>query len=258
MNKLVSKALGILCHRCVLLCLITFSVLPVNAEITQKSVEQPTGNIDVASLKRFFDAEKLTNNDAVLVVGAQDQTLYQWQPDRAMIPASLTKLVTAQLAIDKWGLEHTFYTDFFRYQDQLWVKGYGDPYLVSEEIDRMAQRLNKADLTWVKSLHVDASFFSGEVVPGRSGVNDPYNAPLSAVSANFNTTSLRKSNGVIESGEPQTPLTPLAKRLGRQSKSLVNNKSVRINLINGHNAQRNMAQLLLRLIKCCLKPRKNT
>ena len=200
--------------------------------------------VNIGLLDKFFETEKLTQSDAVLVVDEQDNIIYQWRPDESMVPASLLKLVTAYLAIKKWGLEHTFYTDFYRVDDQLWIKGYGDPYLVSEELDRLASQLTLLDVSWVNSIHIDSSYFVNEKAPGRSQVDDPYNAPLSAVAANFNTVMLQKVNGSIKSAESQTPLTPLVVELARSVKGW-STKPKRINLVNGVNAQRNTGQILL-------------
>lgn len=192
----------------------------------------------------LLESEGFSDQDSVLLVDEQGQAVYQWRSDQLMVPASLAKLVTAQLALEKWGGDYAFHTDFFRVDNQLWVKGYGDPYLVSEELDRLVLALNGMDLSWVTSLHIDSSYFRNERVPGRTTVNDPYNAPLSAVSANFNTVMLRSVDGEIKSGEPQTPLTPLAIELAKGVKSL-STKAQRINLVNRQNAQMNMAQILL-------------
>ncbi|NND80834.1 MAG: peptidase S13 [Gammaproteobacteria bacterium] len=182
--------------------------------------------------------------DAILVQDAEGHTLYQWQPQKPLIPASLTKLLTTHFAIQKWGLQHRFVTDFYRLNDQLWVRGYGDPFLVSEELDLVVEGLRSVGLAQnpINSIHIDDSYFADVPVPGRSGVRDPYNAPLSAVAANFNTVNLRRSNGLLESAEPQTPLTPTARRLGRQ----IALKAERINLATRDNAQQYFAELLAR------------
>ena len=170
-----------------------------------------------------------------------------WQASKSLIPASLIKLSTAYLAIDKWGVDHAFQTEFYRYQNQLWVKGYGDPYLISEELDLVVDRLRELDLSGVDSLYIDDSYYLEEAVPGRSNVNDPYNAPLSAVAANFNTVMLKSDNGEIQSAEQQTPLTETAIKLATQNQLSVDKKSKaqRINLINRDNAQLHFAQLLI-------------
>jgi len=197
-----------------------------------------------ANVVSMFNSQEFSDKDAILLVDDAGQTIYQWRSDQLLIPASLVKLATAHLAIEKLGLDYAFYTDFYRIDNQLWIKGYGDPYLVSEELDRLVVELALMDLSWVRSVHIDSAHFCNDKVPGRSTVNDPYNAPLSAVAANFNTVMLRKIDGQIKSGEPQTPLTPLAVQLAKNIKNL-SAKPQRINLVNRQNAQINMAQLLL-------------
>jgi len=190
---------------------------------------------------------KLTEADSVLVVSDQGEEIRSWQAEKLLVPASLTKLATAHLAIQKWGLNHAFHTDFFVENNVLWIKGYGDPYLVSEEFDRLIPELEKAlkciGLTWqdLSAIKLDNSYFNIQSVPGRSSVSDPYNAPISAISANFNTANLRKDKGAITSAEGQTPLTPTAKRL---AKTMLKRKE-RVNLRTSDNAQLNFAELLL-------------
>lgn len=192
-----------------------------------------------------LDGLLLTKHDSVLVTAQSGDALYSWQATAPLIPASLTKLVTAHLAINKWNLEHRFHTDFLLDGETLWVKGYGDPFLVSEEIDKLAvylkQSLQGEDATIITKLHIDNSHFDFEFVPGRSQVADPYNAPISAVSANFNTAKLRNNNGRIESAEAQTPLTNTARKVANR----LSKKVDRVNLLNAENAQTNFAELLL-------------
>jgi D-alanyl-D-alanine carboxypeptidase/D-alanyl-D-alanine-endopeptidase (penicillin-binding protein 4) len=187
----------------------------------------------------------LTKNDSVLVVTDGDARIFAWQSSKPLIPASLTKLATAYLAIDKWGVDHSFHTDFFIQGETLWIKGYGDPFLVSEELDVVATALQAAlqahGITQLTDLNVDNGYFSFASVPGRSKVADPYNAPVSAVSANFNTAKLSKKNGVVVSAEPQTPLTNTAKSMAYSLKKSVD----RVNLVDSNNAQSNFAELLL-------------
>jgi len=190
---------------------------------------------------KLFHSEAFGQDDAVLVVEASGQTLFDWQSDKALIPASLTKLATAHLAIEKWGLDHRFITEFYTQGDKLWIKGYGDPFLVSEELTLIADRLSDLGVNSPSAIYVDNSYFDVRAVPGRTKVADPYNAPLAAVSANFNTAMLTLTDGGVASAEPQTPLTPVAQSL---SKLLSEKKVARVNLISADNAQRNFAQLM--------------
>lgn len=193
--------------------------------------------------KSLFVGEQWQKSDAILVKQG-DKTLYQWQSDVPLIPASVIKIVSAQLAIDKWGLEHRFHTDFYLHNKTLWVKGYGDPFLVSEEIDVLVKQLKRRLNDDINRIAMDVTHFDSSLkFPGSTSVVDPYNAPLSALAANFNTVKLNKNKGVISSAEPQTPLTATARRIA--SGVRFSKKTDRINLVNADNAQRHFAEILL-------------
>ena len=139
------------------------------------------------------------------------------QPDRPMIPASTMKIVTALAAIQRWGLEHRFHTDFYRTADGwLWVKGQGDPYLVSEELDQVVAALRQLGLRAVAGIGVDDSRFAPDLeIAGRSSTNNPYDAPVTALAVNFNTINVVRTRDGVRSAEAQTPLTPLARQLAQ-------------------------------------------
>ena len=194
----------------------------------------------------IFQGEYFTQSDAVLVTDQSGEVIYQWKADTGLIPASLTKLVTSYLAIEKWGIGHRFKTEFYLNGDQLWVKGYGDPYLISEELDLLVKKLKPLLPGKLNSIHIDSSYFKQELAPGSSKVNDPYNAPVSAVAANFNTVMLQRINGQIVSAEAQTPLTKTSLRVGEKLVSKIGIKPKRINLQNAGTAQLYFAELLLK------------
>lgn len=163
-------------------------------------------------------------------------------PDRPMVPASTLKLLTALAAIDRWGLEHRFHTDFFLDEDGwLWIKGYGDPFLVSEELDVVAEALVKRGIASVAGIGTDTTYFSPDVeVTGRSSSANPYDAPVASLAVNFNTVKVSISGGNIETAEDQTPLTPLARSLSRSLGPGVH----RINLGRAELAPRYFAEVL--------------
>jgi D-alanyl-D-alanine carboxypeptidase/D-alanyl-D-alanine-endopeptidase (penicillin-binding protein 4) len=161
------------------------------------------------------------------------------------IPASTVKLVTALLALETWSPQMRFHTDVFARQStsgwSLKVIGYGDPFLVSETLQQLAEslssQLTKRGIDRIERLVMDDRYFAvtSEAVRGLSATNNPYDALPSALMANFNTLNLRRTNGRIESAEAQTPLTPLARKVGAERLSQVE-KPARINL--GQNPER--------------------
>ena len=154
-------------------------------------------------------------SNASLVVEEGGKEVVSANADRPMVPASTMKLVTALAAIERWGLDHRFTTVFYRGRDgRLWVKGGGDPYLVSEELDSAVAGLKRQGLRDVTGIGLDDTLFAAsDVIPGRSSSDNPYDAPVTALAVNFNTVNVRVSGGSISSAEPQTPITATAKRL---------------------------------------------
>lgn len=153
---------------------------------------------------------------ASLLLEENGRDVIAYQADTRRVPASTMKLLTAFAALETWGRNHRFETDF--YQDDngwLWVKGYADPYLVSEELDRVVAALVAKGLRQVAGIGLDDSFFGPDVeIAGRSSSDNPYDAPVTALAANFNTINLVRSGNQIRSAETQTELTETARRFG--------------------------------------------
>ena len=202
-----------------------------------------------SDLKSTFAENRLTKSDSILVVeilpNGQQVTRFEWQSEKLLIPASLSKLVTTHVALDIWGKDYRFETNFYRDENTLWVKGFGDPFLVSEELEEIAKNLTEFDLKGIRQIAIDSTYFKDVGVPGRSKVVDPYNAPLNAVSANFNTTMLAFVDKQIVSAEPQTPLTPTASRVAKRTRLVEDGDAERVNLVDSSNAASHFGELLM-------------
>jgi D-alanyl-D-alanine carboxypeptidase/D-alanyl-D-alanine-endopeptidase (penicillin-binding protein 4) len=163
-------------------------------------------------------AKALALPRASLMLEENGRTLISRRADEPMVPASTMKILTALAAVERWGLQHRFHTDFFLSGDGwLWVKGSADPYLVSEELDLIARSLRQRGVRSVAGIGTDDGLFAAGVeVSGRSSSDNPYDAPVTALAVNFNTVNLVNEGGRVRSGESQTPLTPSARELGRR------------------------------------------
>ncbi len=180
---------------------------------------------------------------ASLLLGKENaKPIIDYRAEIPRVPASTLKILTAWLAIQHWGLQHHFHTDFFLdRQNILWIRGYGDPMLVSEEIQVIADRLQSRGLTSLGGIRTDDGFFQkGLHVDGQSSSNNPYDAPVAALAANFNTLYLNKSANGLRSAEPQTPLTPTARRIARTMKP----GTQRIGIGNAQLSARYFAEIL--------------
>lgn len=161
----------------------------------------------------------LAGDGSVMLHSPSGAVLISINPDRALVPASLLKIPMAHVALTTLGEDFRFETHFYQNgSGDLLIRGLGDPFLVSEEIARIADVLSQRGLQQVRRLVMDDSAFEPEPdLPLEAGANDPYAALNSALAVNFNTVNLAWAlGGKLTSGEPQTPLTSLARELGVQ------------------------------------------
>ena len=154
---------------------------------------------------------------SLLLVDHNNAVQQAKNPDQLFIPASTVKLLTALIALEHWGAKHRFSTQFYFDVDGkfLWIKGLGDPYLISEELDLIVERLHGLGIRQIQGIGVDAHYIDQRIrFDGSSETDNPYDASVSALAANFNTVKVRIANGRVTSGELQTPITPLARTIG--------------------------------------------
>ena len=186
--------------------------------------------------------QALALGNASLVVAEGGKLVIADNADRGLVPASTMKLVTALAAIERWGLNHRFTTEFRQGSDgRLWVIGKGDPYLVSEELEQAIRALRGRGVTSVNGIGLDDTLFvAGDRIPGRSSSNNPYDAPVTALAVNFNTVNVNISGGGVRSAEAQTPLTATARRMAAG----MGGGNQRVNLKTRDNALSHFGELL--------------
>lgn len=123
--------------------------------------------------------------------------LINWQSDKPRNPASTIKLLTTLVALDVLGPTYRWKTDVFangeivdrRLNGDLTIKGYGDPFLVTERVWQLLRDIRHAGITDISGdLLLDDSWFD-------VGSNDPgafdkqplraYNVAPNALLTNF-------------------------------------------------------------------------
>ncbi len=149
----------------------------------------------------------------VLVVDAQGNELVAQNADEPFVPASVAKIVTAWLAMEVLGGDYRFETRFYLDDKRvLYVRGGGDPFLVSEELAPLATELVAAvGKKPITGIVLDGSYYPSNLrIPGVEDDNQAYNALNSALAVNFNSVYAVRSGDKVRSAEKQTPITPLA------------------------------------------------
>ena len=149
----------------------------------------------------------------VLVMDAQGKELIAQNADQPFVPASVTKIVTAWLAMEVLGGDYRFETRFYLDHNRaLYVRGGGDPFLISEELSRLAPELVAAvGKEPITGIVLDASYYPADLrIPGIENSGEAYDALNSALAVNFNTIYAVRKGNTVRSAEKQTPITPIA------------------------------------------------
>ena len=184
------------------------------------------------STQALADAAKtvarMAPSGLVLVMDADGKELVAQNADKPFVPASVNKVVTAWLAMEVLGGDYRFKTRFYLDDKRaLYVRGGGDPFLISEELALLAPELVKAvGKEPLTGIVLDGSYYPSDLtIPGLENTNEAYDALNSAFAVNFNTIHAVRKGNKVSSAEKQTPITPLAisqfQTRGRQGRSRI-------------------------------------
>ena len=155
----------------------------------------------------------LAPSGLVLAVDSEGNELVAQNADEPFVPASVTKIVTAWLALEVLGDDYRFETRFYLDDKRvLYIHGGGDPFLISEELAPLATDLVAVvGKQPINGIVLDASYYpSNLTIPGIEDTNNSYDALNSALAVNFNTVFAVRRGNKVSSAEKQTPITPLA------------------------------------------------
>src|SRR5215218_9299807 len=155
----------------------------------------------------------LAPSGLVLVMDQKGNELVVQNADKPFVPASVAKIVTAWLAMEVLGADYRFETRFYLDRDRvLYIRGGGDPFLISEELAQLASALVAAiGQQPLSGIVLDASYYPSDIrIPGIADTDGAYDALNSALAVNFNTIHAVRKGKAVRSAEEQTPITPLA------------------------------------------------
>ena len=165
-------------------------------------------------------ARAIISQGGYLLTGPTGE-LASLQPDSQFIPASILKVATGMCALDILGPDYRFETKFYQDADHnLFIQGFGDPLLISEEVAITLQRLKDEKTTKINDIIIDTTAFDLHgLANGATNSRNPYDAMNGALLVNFNTLPLLvATDGTISSPEPQTPTLPVMRESANQLK----------------------------------------
>jgi D-alanyl-D-alanine carboxypeptidase/D-alanyl-D-alanine-endopeptidase (penicillin-binding protein 4) len=127
------------------------------------------------------------------------EVVYQSGMDQLLNPASNTKLITSAVALSVLKPEYTFKTAIYTDKSMsngmignLYIKGFGDPDLSSQDLWVMAKNMINDGINTVEGdIIADDSFFDNQIiVKGWEHFTSPASVGISALSVNENTIKL--------------------------------------------------------------------
>jgi len=172
----------------------------------------------------------------------RNKTLYSVHSDRLFAPASNVKLLTTALALKRLGPDYRFKTGLYATMPvggeilggDIYVKGFGDPNLVSEQMWLLVNELKNIPLRKVHGdIIADESFFDNNlrVKTWKKGGVEAYNAPLGALSFNFNTVTVHVTPGEKPGDRPVVVVDPNIDFIRVDNRARTVSKSKRSRLI---------------------------
>lgn len=158
----------------------------------------------VKSKDLFYSLKAPVAQSATFMRLRDNKVLFSSTPDKLLIPASLTKLVTSAAVLSYFSPHHQFETKLFytgkksesTIHGDLIIVGDGDPYLISEKLWQLAADLRHLGVRIIKgNIIIDNSIFNGSKrdksrLSGQHSSTHAYDAPISAFGVNFNTFAI--------------------------------------------------------------------
>ncbi|NIQ03447.1 MAG: D-alanyl-D-alanine carboxypeptidase/D-alanyl-D-alanine-endopeptidase [Nitrospinaceae bacterium] len=150
----------------------------------------------------------------------RNKVLYSRNSDTLFTPASNMKMFTSAMALKKVGPDYRFHTRLYTngqirggvLKGNLYIKGFGDPSLVTEQMWILVNELKNLPIIRVQgNIIADNSYFEGE---GRLKTWKPYRgpeaylAPVGALSFNFNTVTVHIEPGPTVGSPPLVVVDP--------------------------------------------------
>jgi len=188
----------------------------LEAEPNKPKLNEPRANEIEKAISNSIPSSALKH----LGIGVMAQSLktgdiiYEKNPDKLLIPASTTKILTAYTALKKLKPTSTFKTQILAKGviqngtliGDIYLKGGGDPSLVSERMWMLVNDFTRSGVQKIEgNVIADGNYFDLEKRPSTRPQylkDQAYAAPLGALSFNFNTTTIYVRSGGTKGTPP--------------------------------------------------------
>ncbi|MBI4722663.1 MAG: D-alanyl-D-alanine carboxypeptidase/D-alanyl-D-alanine-endopeptidase [Candidatus Stahlbacteria bacterium] len=115
--------------------------------------------------------------------------LYSYNSEKLLVPASNVKIITALAALNLLKPDYRFKTELYYDSLNLYIKGYGDPTLTTDDLSQMAEKVVECGIDTIANIIYDDSYFDKKEI-GSGWIEEEesygFNARVSALSVNKN------------------------------------------------------------------------
>ena len=143
----------------------------------------------ISKINRIIESAGIDLNIGIKIVSLENnKTLYAYNSQKLLMPASTNKLYTCAAALHYLGNDHRFNTRVLKKKNNLVLKGGGDPDLSIDQLDSLAEIVSK-NIKKIDTLYVDDTLLDS-LNYGEGWMWDEgpwwYAAPIGALSVNDN------------------------------------------------------------------------
>ncbi len=143
----------------------------------------------IGKINRIIESAGVDLNMGIKIVSLEDnKTLYAYNSQKLLMPASTNKLYTCAAALHYLGNDHRFKTSVLKMKNNLVLKGGGDPDLTIDQLDSLAEIVSSY-IKKIDTLYIDDTFLDS-LNYGEGWMWDEgpwwYAAPIGALSVNDN------------------------------------------------------------------------
>ena len=146
--------------------------------------------------------------------------MYEIRSEKLFIPASNAKVITTAVALKYLGPNYRFSTQIYTdgilenqvLKGNLYIKGFGDPKLVTEQLWLLVNELRNLPIKQIKGNIIGDDSFFDKKKRVKTWIENPgaqaYEAPLGSLSFNFNTIKVYVSPGQKVGDQPEIVIEP--------------------------------------------------
>jgi D-alanyl-D-alanine carboxypeptidase/D-alanyl-D-alanine-endopeptidase (penicillin-binding protein 4) len=184
--------------------------------ITNNAISSLTDDV-----RQMIKSQHFKDKNLGIIISEDEKPVVEINAKNLMIPASLTKIVTAGAVLTKLPLNTKFQTSLLsdgkieegKLQGALCLKGGGDPSFVSEKMWFLVNEFMRNEVKQVNGdLIIDSSRFDDEFFDkGREStrVDRAFDAPISAISFNWNSVNVFVRPGKKEKDPARVFIDPV-------------------------------------------------